>query len=1183
MALAEILVMSLGPSIAKAIFRLWLEDGIAIAVTDSLTDLIAKKTTKKLEQHRLKRTFDDLGERIAGNLITIFQKEGLSLTEGDQIAVVECAATALDHTKINVRTLAECQFEPNIFEERLKQAIPDPTRGFSEVQTALYFRLLSELSQDVVDIVPTLPGFTEQSLVLLLQQGNAFLGKLDDLLDDFRAYREDSGTQFESDYLRAVRRTLDKLVLFGAGVSLANKRQKLSIAYITLAAKADFLKGSGSHPIARFDESKYDESKYSEGEFTSTLTGLKDKGQPDTVVVPVNVILGRSRRLLIRGEAGSGKTTLLKWIAVQMAQKNFDGDLAPWNNKIPFFISLREVLEGEFPTPQQFPGLISKFVGENTPNSWAHEQLRSGRAVVLIDGVDEIPANERESMWEWLDELINTYESRTTFIVTSRPHAVDKDMLASFGFNLTELQPMSFSDIEQFIDHWHRAVISEYSNDNETIAHLNDLASNLKHVLRGNRSLRELATSPLLCAMICALHRESESQLPDDRIELYRRTCRMLIERDIQKSVKLSDYPKLSYRQQFRLLANLAYAITVSGRSEITYEQAQLNLDGQLEVMNSDANPTGEKVLRYLLERTGIIRQPSVDRVDFTHRTFQEFLAANAAVHNYHIQTLINNAHDDQWREVIILAAGLASQRDLEELINGLLARGDELTNGSSFECHLLAAASLDMADQRDDNIYQAVSQRVEQIMPPQSREEATALATAGDLAVPFLARYTNASTEVAAHCVYSLTKIATEDALHALKGFANQRSETPKPIKLALLESLAHIQDKEYMDELLQQLHITLTDAADSLANANKHTEALHLYNQQLYIAEQRGNIREEAEVMAKIAEVLRDQGRYDEALEMAHKSLTAWEQLGEPGNVAQAQDMLAIIALLTRNYNKALEMAHKSLTAWEQLGEGRNAANAQYLIALTLRKLGDLDEALEMVYKSLANSEKYDDLYRVATAQEQIVLILREQGRYDEALEMAYKSLVTREQAGEPFWVAHTQHLIAEVLRDLGRLDEALEITYKNLATSEQVDNLYGVADAQHLITEVLHEQEKLDEALEMAYKSLATREHVGGPYWMADAQRLIAEILREQEKLDEALEFANESLATSEQVSNQIQVTYAQRVIAEILRDQGKLHEALEFANLSLTGFEQIGDRDAAKKVLRVIRSISKNNVR
>ena len=170
--------------------------------------------------------------------------------------------------------------------------------------------------------------------------------------------------------------------------------------------------------------------------------------------------------------------------------------------------------------------------------------------------------------------------------------------------------------------------------------------------------------------MICALNRERKQQLPSDRIELYEACCSLLLERrDKARGVDLTDFPVLNYRQKCFLLEDLAYWMIKNNWSQVALESVDerfarklINMPGVLRDVPSS------KVRRFLVERTGMICEPVKDQIDFTHRTFQEFFAAKAASDETDTGVLITNAHSDQWREVIILASGLASKKMREYL-----------------------------------------------------------------------------------------------------------------------------------------------------------------------------------------------------------------------------------------------------------------------------------------------------------------------------------------------------------------------------------------------------------------------------------------------------------------------------------------------------------------------------------
>jgi hypothetical protein len=78
-------------------------------------------------------------------------------------------------------------------------------------------------------------------------------------------------------------------------------------------------------------------------------------------------------------------------------------------------------------------------------------------------------------------------------------------------------------------------------------------------------------------------------------------------------------------------------------------------------------------VLSDLLVQSGLLREPTPGRIDFIHRTFQEYLAGKAAIEGNEIGLVLDHAFDVQWHEVIIMAAGHAQPWQRAELIRGLL------------------------------------------------------------------------------------------------------------------------------------------------------------------------------------------------------------------------------------------------------------------------------------------------------------------------------------------------------------------------------------------------------------------------------------------------------------------------------------------------------------------------------
>ncbi len=183
--------------------------------------------------------------------------------------------------------------------------------------------------------------------------------------------------------------------------------------------------------------------------------------------------------------------------------------------------------------------------------------------------------------------------------------------------------------------------------------------------------------------------------------------------------------------------------------------------------------PTPENVLGFFLERSGMLRQPIEEELDFAHRTFQEYMAAQAAIDEGDVGVLAGHATNPQWREVIVLGAGLARPAERRDLIVELIKKGDQSTN-EQYQLHLLAAACLDTSVEVDSDVKKQVEDRVRRLIPPSRMPEAALLAdAAGEVAVPFLKRSRYFLALQAAACVRALGLIGSLEALQAIADYA--------------------------------------------------------------------------------------------------------------------------------------------------------------------------------------------------------------------------------------------------------------------------------------------------------------------------------------------------------------------------------------------------------------------------
>ncbi|MFC1437819.1 NACHT domain-containing protein [Streptacidiphilus sp. N1-10] len=232
--------------------------------------------------------------------------------------------------------------------------------------------------------------------------------------------------------------------------------------------------------------------------------------QGDTSAQRAEQALAGQPRVLLRGQAGSGKTTLLQWLTTIVARRELPPSLADLDGFVPLLLRLRAMPStGALPQPEDFLAHVALgLTGRPEARGWVTRQLGLGRVLLLVDGVDEVPEDQRSRARQWLRQLIAAHP-KSRFIVTTRPAAVRAGWLDALQFTELELLPMSRNDVNRFIVKWHEAA------DDDDATRLARLRDDLSAKVTSKQDLSRLATNPLLCALICALNRDRRGHLPN--------------------------------------------------------------------------------------------------------------------------------------------------------------------------------------------------------------------------------------------------------------------------------------------------------------------------------------------------------------------------------------------------------------------------------------------------------------------------------------------------------------------------------------------------------------------------------------------------------------------------------------------------------------------------------------------
>ncbi len=273
--------------------------------------------------------------------------------------------------------------------------------------------------------------------------------------------------------------------------------------------------------------------------------------------------------------------------------------------------------------------------------------------------------------------------------------------------------------------------------------------------------------------MLCALNLDRRQQLPPDRMALYRDALALLLERrDAEREVPASRAVVLDAASKLAILQHVAWRLSLAGRAELPRDDV-LEMVRRAVARMPNVEYSAQDVLHHLLERSGVIREPVLGRVNFVHRTFQEYLAAKEAVEDQAVEALVTRAHLDQWWETIVMAVGHATPERRAALLNGVLDRADtEPRHGRRLR--LLAAACLDTAQMVAPEVTSRVEAAVEALVPPRGQNETRSLALAGGRILRRLPSTLDGLSDAsAAACVKTAALVGGPEALRLLARWA--------------------------------------------------------------------------------------------------------------------------------------------------------------------------------------------------------------------------------------------------------------------------------------------------------------------------------------------------------------------------------------------------------------------------
>lgn len=303
-------------------------------------------------------------------------------------------------------------------------------------------------------------------------------------------------------------------------------------------------------------------------------------------VVDFAQVLRDGKSAIIFGGPGRGKTMLMKHLFAALSRSI---------GELPLLFILR------WP---RTAGDLSEFIQHLGAGRLPRK--RSQRIVLLVDGLDEVPADERNLV----SAALRHYAALNIgpFFVTCRSFYSPGDIIA----DQYDIAPFTREDCERFISAFARAYASDL--------HAPALIAELKE-----RGLDDFISHPLMLALVCILKSGSMPTLPQTTLGLMRRALDVLTFRwDEAKGIYRESRINIDGDERVRIMMRVANRMRSLVEPDYVVRQI---VDDHLRLIQRP-EISAERLLIEMAQWYGVLVPTTDSQWTFVHRTLHDYLAA---------------------------------------------------------------------------------------------------------------------------------------------------------------------------------------------------------------------------------------------------------------------------------------------------------------------------------------------------------------------------------------------------------------------------------------------------------------------------------------------------------------------------------------------------------------------------
>ena len=407
------------------------------------------------------------------------------------------------------------------------------------------------------------------------------------------------------------------------------------------------------HTVSRYSSPEDVEQAFRDRD-SRPYDSVSDKRQNGTQVA-------NSRQyLMLLGGPGVGKSTFLRKVGLE-ALKGKNGNFK--HECIPVFLELKNFKEDQIDIETLITNEFET-CGFPHPKELTQTALDLGDLLILFDGLDEVPRSNVNNVIGKIGDFVDRY-SQNRFIASCRVAAYKG------GFTrFTEVEMADFDDsqIQDYIKNWFASTPDPHRHQLDEGMETADWCWTMLNASE-HSATKELARNPLLLTLLCMVYDRSQN-LPRNRAALYEKALDVFLEewateKRVHRGASMNLY--LDIADETRMLSEIAAKNFEENRLFFSKGEliTQIRKFGEGNA-NTPETFNARKILDTILIDQGLFVERVRNSYSFSHLTFQEYLTAKYIVRDTRsIRGLVKkHLHNEQWREVFLLTAGLMHEAD---------------------------------------------------------------------------------------------------------------------------------------------------------------------------------------------------------------------------------------------------------------------------------------------------------------------------------------------------------------------------------------------------------------------------------------------------------------------------------------------------------------------------------------